>query len=145
MGRQENSSWALLEVTKVFCWGARRLSKSSRVTIFRDPERACVRSWISMLRLERCLAPELRPGSPLRTLKIKVFVWTVCEFRDFRIFNTNRQKEHQNEPQGLPKWSPKSIKNWSCCVFGVALGFLTSKMTSRAQFSIDFRTREPSF
>ena len=41
------------------------------------------------------------------TLKIKVFVWIVCKISGFRIFNTDRQKKGQNEPQGLPKWSPK--------------------------------------
>ena len=41
------------------------------------------------------------------TLKIKVFVWTVCKKLRFRIFNTDRQTEGQHAPQGLPKWSPK--------------------------------------
>ena len=40
-------------------------------------------------------------------MKIKVFVWTVCEFGDFHVFHTHRPKEGQNDPPGLPKWSPK--------------------------------------
>ena len=42
----QNSSWALLEVTKVFFFSARRLPKSAREAILRVPELASARSWL---------------------------------------------------------------------------------------------------
>ena len=51
------------------------------------------------------LASKKVPREASGTLKIKVFVWTVCKFLDFRIFNTRHETESQNEPWEPPKWS----------------------------------------
>ena len=60
---------------------------------FLESRNVCLRALGFQLVFRTILGSINEPREAPGTFKIKVFVWTVCEFRDFRIFKTNRRKE----------------------------------------------------
>ena len=91
----ENWAWALLEVTKVLFWAPEALQERSG-SDFLESWNMCLRALRFQLVFRAVEGSNSESWEAPGTLRIKVFVWTVCDFRDVRILQ-------QQSPKGAPK------------------------------------------